>query len=500
MAAHHVEVTRVTRSRDHRRRSSPRTRRLGPVALAVGALVLVAAPQHARAGVPDWRGLQIDDAVDAVFDWRDDLDVVVEPSSFGDLDRAVVVVIDQRFISGQIEQTEDVVALAAGVAVPPVVGLRIDDAFASLAKSGLGVVSEGDTSNAEVVAVGQDPVPGALVPLRTRVVVAFAPPEPEQPTTVVPDLVGRDVPAATELAVEFGLEPETRFVGDGDEPGLVVDQDPPPGTEVDVGSTVVAVVELVPAPTEEPVLVAVPDVSGQDGEAAAATLAAAGLPIAVDRVESPDADAEAVVAQAPPAGDLVPPGTTVRVSLVVPAPPPEVEPPADEEPTVEVPDLRDLDLDDAGDVADVLGLELVRGSGPADGRIVTQEPPPGAEVPVGTAVTVALVDPLVAPTPAPTVDEEDPGPVLVVLAAIAVVGAGAALLRTRWRRRRRVDRATRPADVSQPDPVVDGVRFEGRHAPPPSVDVAERPDAPPSVSVGVAVRPDPGEQSVEERR
>lgn len=84
---------------------------------------------------------------------------------------------------------------------------------------------------------------------------------------------------------------------------------------------------------------------------------------------------------------MVPVGSRVNVSLQ-----PAVEPAE----LVTVPDLSTLTLAQARAVCDRLGLDLVEPVG-ADGRIVGQQPAAGVRVPVGTAVTVTVDDPIITP-------------------------------------------------------------------------------------------------------
>jgi eukaryotic-like serine/threonine-protein kinase len=121
----------------------------------------------------------------------------------------------------------------------------------------------------------------------------------------IPDLLGVPYQEALEQLESLGLTPEAegRRPRDGEQPGTVVELDPDPGTEVQLGTTVRVVVAVDS--------VEVPEVSGMSLDDARATLEQAGL--AVGRVIG--SDNGNVVFTAPGAGSEVDVGS--EVSLIM---------------------------------------------------------------------------------------------------------------------------------------------------------------------------------------
>jgi serine/threonine-protein kinase len=210
-----------------------------------------------------------------------------------------------------------------------------------------------------------------------------------QPTSaVVPRLLTLDQAAAeaevaaTEAAVEDGLDWDLQVRAEHNEvvgAGFVVDQDPPPGTELDDGGTVAIVVSLGPPPR------AVPDLTAATEDEARAAIEVAELVVG-DREERHVEDVEAgrvvtwsVDDQERPAE--VPKGSEVDLVVSI-GPAPRV-----------VPDLAGAAREAAE--AELGGLGLVaevseRFSTTVDrGVVIGSEPGPGASVARGS--TVGLV-------------------------------------------------------------------------------------------------------------
>lgn len=146
------------------------------------------------------------------------------------------------------------------------------------------------------------------------------------PLAVIPSVVGMpeaDAVAALEAA---GFAVAASRVNDPDVPaGNVVSQDPAGGGEAEMGSTISIAV------SDGPGAVAVPNVVGDQENAARNRLEQAGFEVAVEQASDPEVAAGRVISQNP-SGDA-PPGSTV--TIVVSTGPPEgegePEPPADEE-------------------------------------------------------------------------------------------------------------------------------------------------------------------------
>jgi serine/threonine-protein kinase len=149
-----------------------------------------------------------------------------EPSSGTSLDKGSKVTV---FLSSGPAQ----------VTVPGVVGKDKDAAVSQIDAAGLQVdVQSRVTSDASAGSViAQDPQGGVEVAEGSTVTITVA---KAPPTTRVPDVVGRDEDAAKQALRAAGLAVTARSVdvSDPDQDGVVQEQDPGGGREVDEGTTV----------------------------------------------------------------------------------------------------------------------------------------------------------------------------------------------------------------------------------------------------------------------
>jgi len=145
------------------------------------------------------------------------------------------------------------------VTVPDVTGLTREAAEARLRDEGLEVAAEEQESDEpEGDVISQSPGAGAEVNRGDTVTITVS---TGRPQVTVPDVVGlRDAQASSKLQ-SAGLAPvrQERTVTDPDEDGVVIEQRPDAGTEVDQGRQVVIVIgvfvqddTLEPAPPESP--------------------------------------------------------------------------------------------------------------------------------------------------------------------------------------------------------------------------------------------------------
>jgi beta-lactam-binding protein with PASTA domain len=429
-------------------------RRLAVVFAFAGLLVAGVAPGHAGAqqGEPGVVGLSLREAVAELEAWDADVRLTVVPDPLPpELDWGEALVFDQRDVA--VETGTEIELLARAV-VPDVEEMDLADALAVLASRGL-------AANAKVygTVVGQSLDPDTVVPfgvvLWLDVAVeglSTAPPRVE--TVDVPDVVGQRLPEAQGTFLRAGLEPSERLRGVG-EPGVVVDQEPPAGTTVAVGTVAMAIAE---ASVPPPSLSVVPDVVGAAVGEAQAELEGAGLGFELRLTSTvPHDEPSAVVGQEPEAGTEVDAGTVVTVFA---------------DPLVYVPDLAGLDEGAARDVLAAKGLEMdfaVDGEG-EDLRVREQSPPPDDLVAVGTAVWALAVPAGVGPVDETATPPEDGGgdgdgavpwlwigAALVGAAVVMTVLTGLAARRaSRRRRARRLQQRVRVVAVDVPDePAVD---------------------------------------------
>ena len=221
-------------------------------------------------------------------------------------------VIDQDPTAGtRIAKGETVsITVSAGVEqvpVPKVSGKAVTEATQLLSDAGLDwqvreVFSERDPG----IVVGQNPKAGTEVAKGSSVVIRVS---KGVQTVTVPGVLSQSQADAEAELQNAGLTASVVEVESDQAQGLVVGQDPGPGTEVDVGAPVTISVSLGPPP-----VVSVPSVLGLDQATAEATLTDAGFLVEV--VESPTLDPAndgLVSEQDPPAGSEVDPGGTVTI-------------------------------------------------------------------------------------------------------------------------------------------------------------------------------------------
>jgi hypothetical protein len=125
------------------------------------------------------------------------------------------------------------------VAVPKVVGLKVEAAHETIAKVGLtvGTVKEQESDKPGLV-MEQDPKAGSEVPIGTAVDLVIG----TARLVAVPKAVGLKVEAARETIAKAGLTVGAARERVSEQPGLVMEQDPEGGKEVPAGTPINLVV------------------------------------------------------------------------------------------------------------------------------------------------------------------------------------------------------------------------------------------------------------------
>ncbi len=224
----------------------------------------------------------------------------------------------------------------------------------------------------ETVPIGMvirtDPAAGQRVPINAVVkLVRSKGPRP----IPVPTVAGKSVEdARNKLVVDgFRVAAQTREIFDATvEPGSVTGTEPAAGLVRPKGSQVTVLVA---------VSLTVPDVRGRSSQDADAQLAALGFTATVGSSEfDADVDSGAVIRTEPASGSRVDPLES-DVTLVVSN-------------AIQVPDLTDYSVSDAGRIASGLGLTLEVRSlfGTPFAPVVSQDPEPGSRVAPGSTVVV----------------------------------------------------------------------------------------------------------------
>jgi serine/threonine-protein kinase len=214
----------------------------------------------------------------------------------------LLVVTAGLFIWAQVLSEESGTEAGSRSTVPDVVGLEVGAATAELRARGFDVVQE--EARSEEIAVGlvirQDPAEGTRQPDGTTITITVS---TGAETVRLPNVVSLTELGATRDLEALGLEvrQENREDTTRDE-GLVIEQSPAAGAEVEKGSTVILTVSK-GAP-----LVALPDVAGLEREPAESLLALIGCVTSeVLNEESAEVTAGQVIRTDPPEGTGVDP-------------------------------------------------------------------------------------------------------------------------------------------------------------------------------------------------
>jgi beta-lactam-binding protein with PASTA domain len=278
------------------------------------------------------------------------------------------------------------VGAAPTTLVPNVVGSRLKVALAKLEGDSLlgivKVVRRTDLSRA--VVANQEPMAGARVSMRSRVVLTIV----IDSTTTVPRVVGRDEAGVKRAIDEAELELVVQQGPDANVPaGLASNQDPKAGTRIRIGSSVTVTFSTGVPP------IAVPNVRDSTREGAERVIVAAALRVAnVDTVNATTGFGR-VVRQEPTAGAMVPPRSTVHLDIGR----------RDPDSPVRVPSVLTMTVERGDGLLTKLRLRLhVDGSRPDAApvsTIIQQDPAPGSTAPPGSEVHVWTASPLPPPPP-----------------------------------------------------------------------------------------------------
>jgi len=253
--------------------------------------------------VPDVVGMTEDEAVDELE--AAGFEVEVEPRPNKKVEEGEVFKqepeADERLEEGEIV-TITVSSGVRQVQVPDVGGMKLKEAVAVIEDAGLKpsvTRVESETAEPNTV-IDQDPAAGTEVDVNSEVELEVA----AAPVVVVPDVINQAEDSAVAEIERAGLVAQVETTPSETEAGLVIQQEPDPGVEVEPGSTVVILVSEGPEAQE------MPDVRGEDADDAEAMLE--GEPYLLE------VTVEETLCQ-----EAIPPG---RVCDQEPAPGTEVEP------------------------------------------------------------------------------------------------------------------------------------------------------------------------------
>ena len=272
------------------------------------------------------------------------------------------------------------------IVVEQYTGLTVGKATALVKKQGFEprVQREANGDVAIGIVFEQDPIEGAKLQRGDIVVLKVSTGKPKVP---VPDLIGKTRDDAIAILVKAGLEPNPQPVPSDQQADTVVAQDPHGGVVVVAGSRVRINI------SKGPKQVVLPSVVGLLYDQASAQLQAAGFGVKRTDVDSTD-PANTVIDQSPTGNALVTQGTTVTLTV------------SKGPPTVQVPDVTNLDADTARTTLIAAGFKVKVHTTDTqdqtqDNRVVAQDPAGLTDAKPGSVVTITVAHLTTPPAPPP---------------------------------------------------------------------------------------------------
>lgn len=273
-------------------------------------------------------------------------------------------------------QIQEELAAREPVAVPLFESQPVRLALAECERRGIQceTVEESTLEQPEGIVFDQDPEEGTRIDPETGLVTLKVSKGP--PMTTVPDVRNRTEADAIALLRQANLEPNVVRINSPREPGTVTGQEPPPGEEVEEGTTVRINVSKGPRPIEVPSVLELPF------EQAEGTLRGAGFDVARQDVESDEPEGT-VVGQSPEPGETAARGTTVTLQVS--------QGPA----TTTVPDVTNQDEQTARSAIEGAGfkarVQREDTEDPClDGIVTSQDPPGGTQAEPKSRVTLVV--------------------------------------------------------------------------------------------------------------
>ena len=257
--------------------------------------------------VPDVEGIRESLAVKDIRDAGIEANVRRQP--YADVPRGIVASQDPEPPQRADRGTFVTIIVSSGkpkVTVPDVVGDDRDDAVVELRDAGLtpNVVEVNSPEDPGTV-LATAPKAGDVVVEGTSVRVNVSKgPRPIE----VPNVIGQAFESAESTLLGAGFAVDRADVEDSADPGIVVGQDPPAGSEQGRGSTVTLQV------SQGPSTQAIPDVTSQDVAQARQTLRDLGFRVRVQEEDTEDESLDGlVISQDPPGGTELEPNTVVTL-------------------------------------------------------------------------------------------------------------------------------------------------------------------------------------------
>jgi serine/threonine-protein kinase len=259
--------------------------------------------------IPDVVGLTEDEATDEL----EAAGFVVEPEERPSKKEEGEVIKQDPKAGERLEEGETVtITVSTGVRqveVPDVEGMKLAEATETIEDAGLkvGEVTRVESEEEPGTVLDQSPSAETEVDVDSEVTLDVA----ESPVVLVPDVINQSEESAVAEIERAGLTPSVEAEPSSDvEEGLVIAQEPDPGTEVEAGDEVVILVSEGPEPQS------MPNVIDQDGGEAEAMLESEPylLEVTVEETVCPGATPPGVVCEQDPAeGTEVEPGDSATL-------------------------------------------------------------------------------------------------------------------------------------------------------------------------------------------
>ena len=267
------------------------------------------------------------------------------------------------------------------VDVPNVVGLPASQALERLRSANLkSRVLKVDSTQQKDLVVGQTPAGGGQANKDSTVVLRVA---KGQRLLAVPSVRGLTEAAATATLTRLGFRLSVSRIQGTQPKGIVISQEPAPGTRAPKGSVVGLNVSI--GPTAAAGGIAVPQVVGMSQADAVDAIEGAGLKVDSFPVAS-QKPRGSVVSQLPAGGTKVPPRSQVRINISLGAGP---------RPQAAVPDVTGQSEAEARRALAGAGFTVRTIDQPTvdpaeNGLVIKQSPAGGAQAPVGAQVTISV--------------------------------------------------------------------------------------------------------------
>lgn len=229
------------------------------------------------------------------------------------------------------------------IKIPPVEKMLFDNAKAALAFSGLEIKKESDSYDSNIpenYVISQNPEAGTEILRGSIIEVITSKGKEPASTTIMPNLTGLNISAATKIIDEYGLKisQTSKEYSDFFENETVISQDPLPGSEIKINANVKLKISM-----DKNILI-IPNITGYDYSYVVSQLNALGLKVIIKKIPNTDYQPGKVLSILPEAGTQIKEGDVVNIYI------------ATSEQMIQVPDVTQLSVDKAVSILQSLNI------------------------------------------------------------------------------------------------------------------------------------------------